>query len=95
MQLYKYTFLKNIYFKKIQCVCPGVVDTEFLDRMTGVKGAQKDLNKRIGRVLDSKDIADSVLHVLKAPQHVEVILCFIIFRYRCSLNVIYSFTNRR
>ena len=57
-----------------QTICPGVVDTEFIDRMTGIKGIKQQFNDAIGKVLNSEDIAASVIHVLSTPPHVQVSL---------------------
>ncbi|GBO05435.1 hypothetical protein AVEN_254752-1 [Araneus ventricosus] len=57
---------------RIASVSPGLVETQFFETYLKDNAALKpeDLFKR--NPLQSKDVADSVVHILSAPQHVEI-----------------------
>ncbi|GIY15748.1 hypothetical protein CDAR_266951 [Caerostris darwini] len=58
---------------RIASVSPGIVETEFFDRYEKENPSKKapDMFNSM-QALQAKDIADSVLYILSAPQHVEV-----------------------
>jgi NADP-dependent 3-hydroxy acid dehydrogenase YdfG len=57
---------------RVSCVSPGFVDTEFFE--TYFKGDQEKIQRvRTGqRILTPEDVAASVVHILEAPEHVEI-----------------------
>lgn len=55
---------------RVTAVSPGDTDTEFMERMLGRQEAGKRMPEH--RQLDPEDIAQTVLHVLKTPPHVEI-----------------------
>ncbi|GIY02422.1 hypothetical protein CEXT_428211 [Caerostris extrusa] len=58
---------------RIASISPGIVETEFFDRYEKENPSKKapDMFSSM-QALQAKDIADSVLYILSAPQHVEV-----------------------
>ena len=50
---------------------PGFVATEFFERYHGDAEKGRETLARL-RALDPEDVAASVLHVLEAPDHVEI-----------------------
>jgi len=56
---------------RVSSISPGNVDTMFLTRMLGSKKAAKKA-RPLFKHLESTDIAETVLHILKTPPHVEI-----------------------
>ena len=69
-------------FSLLQAISPGIVETEFFPRMVKDDAAGKEAYGKL-KCLQSDDIADSVLHVLSAPPHVQV----------CDIEVLASLLN--
>lgn len=57
---------------RVACVSPGFVDTPLLD--TYFKGKERQLAemKDSLEMLAPEDVADSILHILSAPRHVDI-----------------------
>ena len=57
---------------RVACISPGFVDTPLLERYFEGDEDQLAALKENIQMLDPQDIAASVLHILRAPPHVEV-----------------------
>lgn len=57
---------------QVSCVSPGFVDTPLLDQY--FRGREEVLAKTRSamKMLEADDVADSIMTILKAPQHVEI-----------------------
>ncbi len=56
---------------RVSSISPGFVETEFAEKYSGSKELAKQTYSRY-KVLESSDIAEQVLFLLKSPQHVEI-----------------------
>ncbi|KAK7498517.1 hypothetical protein BaRGS_00010177 [Batillaria attramentaria] len=56
---------------RVSQVCPGVVETEFFERMFGDQDKAEAMISRF-KCLKAEDVKDSILYILDAPPHVEV-----------------------
>jgi NADP-dependent 3-hydroxy acid dehydrogenase YdfG len=57
---------------RVACVSPGFVDTPLLERYFEGDEDQLAALKEDLHMLDPQDVAASVLHILRAPSHVEI-----------------------
>ncbi|XP_068235041.1 dehydrogenase/reductase SDR family member 11-like [Palaemon carinicauda] len=55
---------------RISAICPGLVETEFVDKMMGKEASDHLMTSN--PTLSSQDVADSVCHILAAPKHVQI-----------------------
>lgn len=56
---------------RVASISPGVVETEFAERLTGDAEKASKFYQTMD-CIQAKDIADSVVHVLSAPKHVQI-----------------------
>jgi len=56
---------------RVASISPGVVETEFFSRMKGDAEAARKFYESMDPI-QAKDIADSVVHVISAPKHVQI-----------------------
>ncbi|CAL1260833.1 unnamed protein product [Larinioides sclopetarius] len=65
-------FSRDLHFS-LQSLSPGMVETEFFGRYLKNDPTRSAENVfKSMKALEAKDIADSVLYILKTPPHVEV-----------------------
>jgi len=58
---------------RVTVVEPGAVDTELASHNSEVvKEGAKAMNEKLGKLLESEDIAAAILHAIAAPDHVNV-----------------------
>jgi NADP-dependent 3-hydroxy acid dehydrogenase YdfG len=56
---------------RVSVVCPGVVETELLSHnTTKIIDGYEQWKKSCGKMLDAKDVSDSIVFVYNMPQHV-------------------------
>ncbi|CAF0929484.1 unnamed protein product [Didymodactylos carnosus] len=68
------------YNVRLITIAPGVVETELLGHTTSdeIKNNYKEWKKTVGKVLESEDVARSILFAYQQPPHVcirEIVLC--------------------
>ena len=55
---------------------PGVVETEFGERMNAQDPDAKEKSRQFysaNKAIQAQDVADSVIHIISAPKHVQVL----------------------
>ena len=64
---------------------PGVVETEFVERMIGKdQGGEVQAKQFYSsfKAIQAQDVADTVLHIISAPKHVQVPITNLRLLYR-------------
>ena len=67
-------FLIILLAISLQCVSPGVVETEIITA-AGVSAEDANAFYSNNPVMKAEDVAETVKHIITAPSHVEVSSC--------------------